>query len=84
MRRLAHQLISGRGANPVPRSLLQRCEGAGLQGRMGPIYVAAYCSHVVVPVTHPTLESVRFRSSPGGDPHFIFRMAPSGTRPVSR
>jgi hypothetical protein len=31
---------------PVPWSLMQQCEGTGLQGWMGPFYIAAYCSHV--------------------------------------
>jgi hypothetical protein len=35
-------------------------------------------------VTHPTLESVTFRSSPFGDSNHTFRAAPLGTRPVSR
>src|SRR3984893_2488391 len=33
------------GASPVPRSLLQQCEGTGLQGRMGPFCIAASFSH---------------------------------------
>src|ERR1700751_3385231 len=32
-------------ASPVPRSLLQQCEGIGLQGRMGPFCIAASFSH---------------------------------------
>jgi hypothetical protein len=74
------------GQAPVPRSLLQQCEGTGLQGRMGPFCTAASFSHAEIPITHPTLEleSVRVPFVSFGDPHFTFRIAPSGTRPFSR
>src|ERR1700756_3379433 len=77
-----HQLISGRG-KPVPRSLLQQCEGTGLQGRMGPFWKAGILQPRGCTVTLPTLESVTFRSSPFGDSNHTFRAAPLGTRPVS-
>src|SRR5215471_13929116 len=85
MRRSPHQLISGRGKPPVPRSLVQRCEGTGAPREDGTHLLDGVFQPNLSTVTHPTLESVMFRSSPPfGDPQFIFRLAPSGTRPVSR
>ena len=74
------------GASPVPRSLLQQCEGTGLQGRMGPFCIAASFSHTeyrshIQPWNWNQLE---FPFVSFGDPHFTFRMAPSGTMPFSR
>ena len=46
MRRSPHPLISGRG-KPRTKVPHATCEGTGLQGRMGPFFWAAYCSHTV-------------------------------------
>jgi hypothetical protein len=85
MRHSPHQLISGRGKPPVPRSLLQQCEGIGLQGGWDPskqrrLSATLFDGHT------STLESVMLLSSlcSFSDPNYTFRMAPSGTRPVSR
>jgi len=51
----------------------------------GTLLTSGMLQPAVVPVTHPTLESVRlFRSSPFGGSNHTFRMAPLGTKPVSR
>jgi hypothetical protein len=86
LRHSPHQTYIRSGQAPVPRSLLQQCEGTGLQGRMGPFCIAASFSHAeyrshIQPWNWNQLE---FPSSSFGDPHFTFRMAPSGTRPFSR
>jgi hypothetical protein len=37
-------LLTRPESSPVPRSLMHRCEGTGLQGDGAPICYAAYCS----------------------------------------
>src|ERR1700751_584298 len=63
------------------------CNSARAQGSKGDgtLLPSGMLQPDVVPVTHPTLESVRlFRSSPFGGSNHAFRMAPLGTKPVSR
>ena len=63
------------------------CNSARAQGSKGDgtLLPSGMLQPAVVPVTHPTLESVRlFRSSPFGGSNHTFRMAPLGTKPVSR
>src|SRR6516162_1165049 len=81
-----HHLISGR-IESVPKSLMHIARAErGLQGGMGSILVTGVFSHGpsrshVPPWNWNQLE---FRSSPFDDPHFVFRMAPFGTKPFSR
>ena len=63
------------------------CNSASAQGFKGDgtLLPSGMLQPAVVPVTHPTLESVRlFRSSPVGGSNHAFRMAPLGTKAVSR
>jgi len=83
MRHSPHQLISGRGRDPVPRSLMQQCEGHRAPRGMGPFYFAAYCSQAMLPV-HIRLGIGKFLSFSFSESNHTFRAAPSGTRPVSR
>jgi hypothetical protein len=43
------------GASPVPKSLLQQCEGTGLQGKDGTILYRGVFQPCWIPITHPNL-----------------------------
>src|SRR4029077_2832479 len=78
-----HQLISGRGEPPVPRSLMQHARAQGSKGD-GTILRRGVLQPCLVAGHTSALESVMFLSSSFSESHHSFRAALSGTRPVSR
>ena len=72
------------GQTPYQGPSCNSARAQGLQGRMGPFWKAGILQPRGCTITHPTSESVTFRSSPFGDSNHTFRAAPLGTRPVSR
>jgi hypothetical protein len=74
------------GQAPYQGPSCNSARAQGSKGGMGPFCTAASFSHAEITITHPTLEleSITIPFVSFGDPHFTFRIAPSGTRPFSR
>jgi hypothetical protein len=84
VRHSPHSNLYPVGTSPYQDPSCNRARAQGSKGD-GTLLPSGMLQPAVVPVTHPTLESVMlFRSSPFGGSNHAFRMAPLGTKPVSR